>query len=113
MIAVTEQKSNNFSLRLDGWNMQNMQFDPDKFGRLHNDFGPITLDAYATESNHICQKFCFVSMSFLGHPVTRETVFMCPSYSKQVLQMLQHFENARVKSSLDRRGIIVLTYLKL
>ena len=83
--------------------MENMQFDPNEFHKRSDEYCPITLDTYTNEENNLCLKFCPTHSSFLKHPVVGETVILCPTSLEQVLQMLQHFENVKLRSFLETR----------
>ena len=72
-----------------------------------------TLDTYTNEENKLTLKFCSTLDTFLEHSVVGETMFLCPTSSEQVLSLLQHFENARLKSPLDTKAIIVLPALNM
>ena len=90
-----------------------MQFGLDEFRKINNEYGPFTLDTYTNDENELPLKLCSTHDEFLEHPVAGETVFLCPTSSEQVHSLLQHFENARLKSPLDTKGIIVLPALNM
>ena len=108
VILDEKEISKNVILRPDGCNLCDMCFDVDEFRKLHTEYGPITLDAYALPTNSLCQTYCDNENPFLKHEVKGETIFMCPMQSNDVLPMLQHFENVRMQHPLETRGIIVL-----
>ncbi len=87
--------SKNVMFRPDGCDVNDMCFDVDEFRKLHNHYGPITLDAFASSSTNLCQRYCSDANPFLKHNVKGENVFICPLQSDDVLPMLHHFESIR------------------
>ena len=84
------------SLRPNGCDINNMMFDVDEYRRLHDEYGPITLEAQATPYNNLCKSYCTEENPFTSCEIKGKTMFICPVSSQQVIQMLEHFENAFV-----------------
>ena len=103
---------NVMSLRPKGCDINIMSFDVDEYRRLHEEYGPITLEAQATPYNNLCKSFCTEDNPFTSLAIKGETMFICPASAQQVMPMLEYFENARSQSPLDTRAIIVLPILQ-
>ncbi len=67
-------RTKNVMFRLNGCDINDTCFDVDEFRKLYNDYGPITLDAFALSTNALCQKYCSDANPFLKHNVKGETV---------------------------------------
>ncbi len=68
-------KSKNVMFRPDGCDVNDMCFDVDEFRKMHNDYGPITLDAFASSNTNLCQRYCSDANPFLKHNVKGENLF--------------------------------------
>jgi hypothetical protein len=86
---------NAMPLRPKGCDTNIMSFDVDEYRRLHDEYGPITLEAQATPYNNFFKSYCTEDDPFTSRVIKGETMFICPASSQQVMPMLEHFENAR------------------